>query len=186
MRYLFILLLWLPLCSDAQKRPWHTFQDVTIGMQEEQAEKTFRKQWTPIDTFDTGVFRTYFVLSPNDRNPAPGSFRFLFYYFNKQLQDKELRISTTATQVRHVLDSVKQVLVKAYGKPQVEADTTHFAVEGTAKYSVWTFQNAKTNEIYRIDLAVYKLKTRKDYTILIAGFSREYNKLFPVRNYLHI
>lgn len=184
-RILLLLLLLSTQCY-AQTQPWHTFQNMQVGMMEEQVEKIFRKDWKPLDAFDTGPFRTYFVLSPNDDKPAPGSFRLLLYFLSAKLGSKEMRISANQLTIRHTLDSVKQMLIKQYGPPLVDSTVaTRAGLEGSVRFFSWTISNPKENAEWRIDLAAYKMRTRRDYTIMLAAFSKEYNELFPVKGYLH-
>lgn len=164
----------------------NAFMKMPINMEETLANKYINKQWPQKEVKDTGPMQVYVIGTPDDDETLSGALRLLVYFMGGSLSNKEIRFSVNREQVRPTLDSLKNALVKEYGNPGIDSTITLPGFEGSIKVYSWSFpQLTDDKELYRVDLAAYKLKYRKDYTILAAVFTRRYQKMLPARNYLH-
>jgi len=185
----FFLLLWLCHTATAQNNvpiaDIKAFMQLHTGMNEDEATRFIARQWPQNNVTDTGPLRVYVIGQPDDDETLSGALRLLVYYMGGELSSKEMRFSMKREQVRGTLDSMKAALIKAYGQPTLDSTMTVIGLEGPAKVYSWTFTGTSDKDIYRVDLAAYKLKLRRDYTILAAVFTNRYQQMQPVRNYLH-
>jgi hypothetical protein len=161
------------------------FMQLPLGMDENRCTQFINKQWPQNEEKDTGPLRIYIIGKPDNEETLSGTLRLLVYYMGYVLGSKEMRLSLNKTQLRPTLDSMQATLVKEYGKPDVDSTMTMPGYEGSIKVYSWSFKQTGDKDVYRVDLAAYKLKSRTDYTILAAVFTNQFQKMLPVRNYLH-